>query len=237
MIKDSARPAYWVPDAESPNCFICKAVFGRAEELEMAKNSGERGKPKGGNISKSDARSSGSSNEGTAPRTRAVDGPGDCRRHHCRRCGQAICSSCSKRRMPVLERGWQTDVRVCDACACVPSGSQNNSNSISSAISDAINEDEAVITNGLNEDRRASNRSSNSSSDYRNCNASDDVKAKSEWDAAHQGRPNTQTHAQPNSDQSVTIWSMCPGRRKAPWTVAAHRLATLHRTMWYYIFW
>ncbi|XP_017871346.1 PREDICTED: zinc finger FYVE domain-containing protein 1-like isoform X2 [Drosophila arizonae] len=185
MIKDSARPAYWVPDAESPNCFICKSVFGRAEELELAKNSSERGKPKGS--SKTDARGS-SSNGGSGPRVGAAgagaDGPGDCRRHHCRRCGQAVCSNCSKRRMPVLERGWQTDVRVCDACACVPSGSQHSGNNISSAISDALNEDEAMPPNGLCENRRESNRSSirstSSSSDCRNCNASDDVKAKSE---------------------------------------------------------
>ncbi|TDG42344.1 hypothetical protein AWZ03_011232 [Drosophila navojoa] len=190
MIKDSARPAYWVPDAESPNCFICKSIFGRAEELELAKNSSERGKPRGSSNSKIDARSSGSSssNGGSGPRVGAagagVDGPGDCRRHHCRRCGQAVCSNCSKRRMPVLERGWQTDVRVCDACACVPSGSQHSGNNISSAISDALNEEEALPANGLCENRRESNRSSirsnSSSSDCRNCNASDDVKAKSE---------------------------------------------------------
>ncbi|XP_043867465.1 zinc finger FYVE domain-containing protein 1 isoform X2 [Drosophila mojavensis] len=187
MIKDSARPAYWVPDAESPSCFICKSVFGRAEELELAKNSSERGKPKGSSNSKTDARGS-SSNGGSGPRVGAAgagaDGPGDCRRHHCRRCGQAVCSNCSKRRMPVLERGWQTDVRVCDACACVPSGSQHSGNNISSAISDALNEDEAMPPNGQCENRRESNRSSirstSSSSDCRNCNASDDVKAKSE---------------------------------------------------------
>ncbi|KAJ6635745.1 Zinc finger FYVE domain-containing protein 1 [Pseudolycoriella hygida] len=32
-IKDSARPSYWVPDSEAPNCSICKLMFGTAEEF------------------------------------------------------------------------------------------------------------------------------------------------------------------------------------------------------------
>lgn len=37
-------------------------------------------------------------------------------RHHCRSCGQAVCDNCSKGRRPVPDRGWPSDVRVCDSC-------------------------------------------------------------------------------------------------------------------------
>ncbi|XP_041787758.1 zinc finger FYVE domain-containing protein 1-like isoform X2 [Anopheles merus] len=33
FIKESARPSYWVPDAEAPNCYICELLFGSPEEL------------------------------------------------------------------------------------------------------------------------------------------------------------------------------------------------------------
>uniref|UniRef100_A0AAG5CYQ5 FYVE-type domain-containing protein n=1 Tax=Anopheles atroparvus TaxID=41427 RepID=A0AAG5CYQ5_ANOAO len=33
FIKESARPSYWVPDAEAPNCNICELEFGSPEEL------------------------------------------------------------------------------------------------------------------------------------------------------------------------------------------------------------
>ncbi|XP_049531649.1 zinc finger FYVE domain-containing protein 1-like isoform X2 [Anopheles darlingi] len=33
FIKDSARPSYWVPDGEAPNCYICDLLFGSPEEL------------------------------------------------------------------------------------------------------------------------------------------------------------------------------------------------------------
>lgn len=37
-------------------------------------------------------------------------------RHHCRACGDAICSLCSKRKAPVPDRGWFEDVRICERC-------------------------------------------------------------------------------------------------------------------------
>ncbi|XP_060662655.1 zinc finger FYVE domain-containing protein 1-like isoform X2 [Drosophila nasuta] len=203
MIKDSARPSYWVPDAESPSCFICKSIFGSAEELEL----GQHTKPSAAQSALK------SQKERNAPL--AVNGgggggpyvPGECRRHHCRRCGQAVCSDCSKNRMPVPERGWQTEVRVCDSCACVPHSSSSNGsrNSISSAISDAINGDDSITERDqqqqqqqhqLQQHQRRRSSSSNAScqQDYRNgngnavgngngngnCNASDDAKAKTE---------------------------------------------------------
>ncbi|XP_077302675.1 zinc finger FYVE domain-containing protein 1-like isoform X2 [Arctopsyche grandis] len=38
-------------------------------------------------------------------------------RHHCRQCGQSICTICSPYRQPVPERGWNSPVRVCKKCA------------------------------------------------------------------------------------------------------------------------
>ncbi|KAH8387037.1 hypothetical protein KR093_004220, partial [Drosophila rubida] len=200
MIKDSARPSYWVPDAESPSCFICKSVFGSAEELELGQHT---------KLTTTTTTTTGKSKErhasvarGQIDSTGGAYGPSECRRHHCRRCGQAVCSECSNRRMPVPERGWQTEVRVCDACACVPQsslGNGSNRNSISSALSDAINGDDGSTEEQHqqgNERRRSSssNRSNTSHQDYRNgngngnginggngnCNASDDAKAKTE---------------------------------------------------------
>ncbi|XP_034490869.1 zinc finger FYVE domain-containing protein 1-like isoform X2 [Drosophila innubila] len=193
IIKDSARPSYWVPDAESPSCFICKSVFGSAEELELGQHAS---KQSAGKVKRSDSRNggggggggAGSGATGTGGGTNGSFVAGDCRRHHCRRCGQAVCSDCSKRRMPVPERGWQTDVRVCDSCACVPHASNNCSRSISSAISDAINGDDdddncaTMDAQRATNERRRSSNSQSSNCDYRNgnCNASDDAKAKTE---------------------------------------------------------
>lgn len=36
--------------------------------------------------------------------------------HHCRDCGKGVCDNCSKSRKPVPFRGWDSPVRVCDAC-------------------------------------------------------------------------------------------------------------------------
>ncbi|KAJ8403763.1 hypothetical protein AAFF_G00346310 [Aldrovandia affinis] len=38
-------------------------------------------------------------------------------KHHCRACGQGVCSSCSARTRPVPSRGWDHPVRICDGCA------------------------------------------------------------------------------------------------------------------------
>lgn len=97
IIKDTARPTYWVPDSESPSCSICKVQFGTAEELL-----------KNAMIPTKNDSSSG----------RHTKEIGDCWRHHCRACGQAVCGNCSATRRPVPERGWTSDVRVCDACSC-----------------------------------------------------------------------------------------------------------------------
>lgn len=92
IIKDSARPSYWVPDEEAPNCSVCKKQFGTAEELALIARSGQNCQ---------------------SPHREIFQ---DRRRHHCRDCGQAVCNPCSLSRQPVPERGWNTDVRVCDTC-------------------------------------------------------------------------------------------------------------------------
>lgn len=90
LIKDSARPSYWVPDIESPDCSVCKLPFGTAEELTAAASPNHR------------------SHQQLVICNRT--------RHHCRACGLAVCNNCSLARAPVPERGWTTDVRVCDGC-------------------------------------------------------------------------------------------------------------------------
>ena len=81
VIKDSARPDYWVPDSEISSCFVCDRDLGPG----------------------------------------VTSGSGESRRvHHCRQCGQGVCSSCSATRRPVPTRGWDTPVRVCDDCLMLP---------------------------------------------------------------------------------------------------------------------
>lgn len=106
LIKDSARPSYWVPDSdrEAHFCCVCTRPFGTAEELAS-------------NTNKSGSSASSSQNSNTA--IAMEDAAGnlcDRKRHHCRSCGQAVCDNCSQNRHPVPERGWLTDVRVCDTC-------------------------------------------------------------------------------------------------------------------------
>ena len=37
-------------------------------------------------------------------------------KHHCRSCGNGVCSDCSLNRKPVPSHGWNYPVRVCDKC-------------------------------------------------------------------------------------------------------------------------
>lgn len=39
------------------------------------------------------------------------------RRHHCRRCGNVFCDACSSARMPLVNSGFFTPVRVCGKCS------------------------------------------------------------------------------------------------------------------------
>ncbi|GAB0091522.1 zinc finger FYVE domain-containing protein 1 [Sergentomyia squamirostris] len=94
FIKDSARPAYWVADADAKACAICEMPFGSVEKLS------ETGEHRRKLPSSSPAR--------------GLDR--DRKRHHCRACGMGICNNCSRGRRPVPNRGWSTDVRVCDKC-------------------------------------------------------------------------------------------------------------------------
>ncbi|XP_018794630.1 PREDICTED: zinc finger FYVE domain-containing protein 1-like isoform X1 [Bactrocera latifrons] len=144
IIKDTARPSYWVSDASSPTCYICQTLFGTAEELAIAKASGAstssrntkhthdtQAKDNIANGNMSDSITSNLSNGGGKCN---IPSPiGHCPRHHCRRCGKAVCEKCSQQRQPVPEHGWDEQVRVCDKCAdpkqCEPTAScSNNAN-------------------------------------------------------------------------------------------------------------
>ncbi|XP_055684593.1 zinc finger FYVE domain-containing protein 1-like isoform X2 [Lutzomyia longipalpis] len=99
FIKDSARPSYWVSDAEAKSCAICNMVFGSIEKLSLSGGSNESG---------------GSSSSSPARSAALLDR--DRRRHHCRSCGSGVCNNCSRGRRPVPNRGWTGDVRVCNNC-------------------------------------------------------------------------------------------------------------------------
>ncbi|XP_053693658.1 zinc finger FYVE domain-containing protein 1-like isoform X2 [Sabethes cyaneus] len=127
IIKDRARPSYWVPDAEAPRCHICELVFGCPEELNSTTLLVHAGPALNGKnpvrrqllAAAADDGSSGAS----SPVSVSPQSPShssflaiDRRRHHCRACGNAICAGCSEHRRPVPKRGWHSDVRVCDSC-------------------------------------------------------------------------------------------------------------------------
>ncbi|XP_053670166.1 zinc finger FYVE domain-containing protein 1-like [Anopheles nili] len=143
FIKESARPSYWVPDAEAPNCVICELEFGSPEELQMVVSHGKlKGSPltsgssspvasparrteNGSSGAGTDARSNGTATRTSAASKHGVPGSTgrsstyrsiDRRRHHCRACGNAVCAGCSQNRRPVPKRGWVSDTRVCNTC-------------------------------------------------------------------------------------------------------------------------
>lgn len=72
IIKDTARPSYWVPDAEAPNCALCSTPFGTPEELDKSP------------LLLPQVKSSPSHDVNCSP-SRLI---GDRRRHHCRACGK-----------------------------------------------------------------------------------------------------------------------------------------------------
>lgn len=127
FIKDSARPAYWVPDAEAPCCHICKLFFGTPDEINSTTSlaridSPANGKPMRRHRAAPGSDSSGNSSASNSPGATASSSylVTDRRRHHCRACGNAICAACSEHRQPVPERGWPNDVRVCNQCYSIP---------------------------------------------------------------------------------------------------------------------
>ena len=96
-LKDSARPAYWVPDEECFDCAVCRRKF-------------ENSSSAGASITGlSSSTSSNSSSNGQASSKLKL--------HHCRQCGKGVCGECSKGRKLVPLRGWDIHpVRVCDIC-------------------------------------------------------------------------------------------------------------------------
>lgn len=120
LIKDSARPSYWVPDAEAPKCHICEMVFGTPEEINSDTPLIRGGSHVNGKqVARLPGGASSDNSPAPSPATRPSPGHNtytaiDRRRHHCRACGNAVCAPCSQHRRPV--RGWLNDVRVCDNC-------------------------------------------------------------------------------------------------------------------------
>merc|ERR1712012_1474321 len=94
-LKDSARPAYWVPDDECLACTVCRRNF-------------ETTVPTSAGTAATDLSSSISSNS-SGPSSKI-------KLHHCRQCGQGVCGECSIGRKAVPLRGWDHPVRVCDIC-------------------------------------------------------------------------------------------------------------------------
>lgn len=49
------------------------------------------------------------------------------RKHHCRNCGMIFCADCSQQKCPILEKNYQTPVRVCGRCHFALSGNEAES--------------------------------------------------------------------------------------------------------------
>ncbi|XP_067637348.1 zinc finger FYVE domain-containing protein 1-like isoform X2 [Eurosta solidaginis] len=126
FIKETVRPNYWIPDEKAPNCMICDNPFGSAEECIIAKTKSTASSTTTANTTTqqqtqeniSNGNMSGSSTSNILNGSYNISSSvRDSYRHHCRRCGLAICGYCSKNREPVLEHGWEYPVRICDKCS------------------------------------------------------------------------------------------------------------------------
>jgi FYVE zinc finger len=84
-----------VPDHQATNCALCKIEFTNSPEDLIAEKA-----------------------KATAAAMHAADQQ-DFYKHHCRACGQIVCNLCSLKRRAVPERGWTSDVRVCNDCMTV----------------------------------------------------------------------------------------------------------------------
>ncbi|KAL3313724.1 Zinc finger FYVE domain-containing protein 1 [Cichlidogyrus casuarinus] len=96
LITDSVAPEYWQPNSLITHCKVCQRAF--------AENSAEF-------VDDPNCAARGPSKEATQD---------DGFKHHCRACGQGVCSLCSASRIPVPEHGYFTEnVRVCDTSSTV----------------------------------------------------------------------------------------------------------------------
>jgi hypothetical protein len=89
-LMDSARPAYWVPDDECSQCCVCQRAFDLQQSTSSSATAGM------------------SSTTSSFLLTAKL--------HHCRQCGKGVCDDCSRFKKSVPLRGWDSPVRVCDAC-------------------------------------------------------------------------------------------------------------------------
>ncbi|XP_073982306.1 zinc finger FYVE domain-containing protein 1-like [Rhodnius prolixus] len=65
-------------------------------------------------------------------------------KHHCRNCGEGVCSKCSTHTAPVPDKGWYSPVRVCDWCfnppapQCQPINQVDENEVIPRKVSEAV---------------------------------------------------------------------------------------------------
>ncbi|BHF72568.1 Zinc finger FYVE domain-containing protein 1 [Sparganum proliferum] len=141
LITDSVAPPYWQPNSQIKYCACCNYEFPSSSSSEPVVSSSvvtphtttpisawrpAEPVPKSTSSKPADSCPPDSVTEvettaeslppqqGQQPLFAASD---DAAKHHCRACGRGVCESCSKRRLPVPERGFTGEaVRVCDRC-------------------------------------------------------------------------------------------------------------------------
>lgn len=72
---------------------------------------------------------------------RAFHGVVNLRKHHCRRCGQSVCTDCSPDLRPLPEYGFSKPVRQCTACVADPNRFAAGISSSMLAITDQVSND------------------------------------------------------------------------------------------------
>uniref|UniRef100_A0A0V0J6T0 FYVE-type domain-containing protein n=2 Tax=Schistocephalus solidus TaxID=70667 RepID=A0A0V0J6T0_SCHSO len=143
LITDSVAPPYWQPNSQIKYCACCNYEFPSSSSTEPVLSSSAsvvtphtttpislrhaaEPVPKSTSSRPTDSSPPESVAE-VEPTTESLPSQqeqqlllaasDDAAKHHCRACGRGVCESCSKRRLPVPERGFTTEaVRICDRC-------------------------------------------------------------------------------------------------------------------------
>uniref|UniRef100_A0A5K3FFU0 GBP domain-containing protein n=1 Tax=Mesocestoides corti TaxID=53468 RepID=A0A5K3FFU0_MESCO len=106
LIADSVAPVYWQPNSQIKNCACCGFVFPTSSSSSSSSSNYS-------GVEQPPAATAGGKSEGSVE----VSPSDDAAKHHCRACGRGVCDSCSKKRIPVPDRGFTEEpVRVCDRC-------------------------------------------------------------------------------------------------------------------------